>query len=381
MLASDSGDVPTRPRGLVVIGASAGGVETLRRIVSGLPPDLPAAVCIVLHLAPDSPSALAGILSRSGPLPCHTALDGEPLIPGQILVAAPGHHLVIDAGHVRLTLGPRENGHRPAVNVLFRTAAAAGDGGVVGVVLSGTRDDGATGLAVIKEHGGATIVQDPEEALYGGMPSSALAHVDVDVVAPSREIAAAVVRAVTGTAPQGPHRPADASPERLRSVHRERGDRRPAGGSGSLDPGGEQESVAGMTATESGVLSVCPECGGILSEIREAGTIQWHCRVGHRYGVQSLLDGQANNVESALWTAVRVLEDRRVLLERLAERLEGSGTNRSASALRRQARAVAEQAQLVRSALADAALAAIAPGVPIAAVAAVGALAPERAQA
>src|SRR5437588_2216642 len=236
-------------RDLVVIGASAGGVETLRRVVAGLPADLQAAVCIVLHIAPGSPSALARILQRAGELPCRAASDGEPLRPGQILVAPPDHHLIVEDGHAGLTSGPRENGHRPAIDVLFRSAASALQRRVVGVVLSGTRDDGAAGLAVIKSAGGATIVQDPEDALYAGMPASALAHVVVDAVVPSELVADTIAAMV-----QGAELPAGAKP---RAANR--------------DP--PREEQASMT---------CPDCGGVLTERLEAGVSQWTCYVGHR---------------------------------------------------------------------------------------------------
>jgi two-component system chemotaxis response regulator CheB len=200
-------------RDLVVIGASAGGVETLKRVVAGLPKDLQAAVCIVLHVAPGSHSALAHILERAGPLPCMPARDGDYLRLGRILVAPPDHHLMIEGDRARLTVGPRENGHRPAVDALFRSASAARNGRVVGVVLSGTRTDGTAGLAVIKDNGGATVVQDPEEALYPGMPASALAHVVVDAVVPSQQIAAVVEAMVNGSA-----RPRPTTPEPTRNA-------------------------------------------------------------------------------------------------------------------------------------------------------------------
>src|SRR5947209_14595775 len=107
-------------RDLVVIGASAGGVETLKAVVGRLPADLPAAICIVMHLAPGSPSALAHILRRSGSLPCHAARDGQELKAGEILVAPPDRHLIVSDGVVNLTVAPRENNHRPAVDALFR---------------------------------------------------------------------------------------------------------------------------------------------------------------------------------------------------------------------------------------------------------------------
>ncbi len=193
------GDEGGSRRDLVVIGASAGGVETLKRVVAGLPSNLPAAVCVVLHMAADSHSALASILDRAGPLPCRPARDGDSLELCRILVAPPNHHMVIEGRHVRLSGGPREHGLRPAIDVLFRSAAAAGEGRVIGVVLSGTLNDGTAGLAVIKAHGGAAIVQDPEEALYGAMPASAIAHVAVDRVVPSEMVASAVAEMVMGS--------------------------------------------------------------------------------------------------------------------------------------------------------------------------------------
>jgi two-component system chemotaxis response regulator CheB len=188
-------------RDLVVIGASAGGVEALMRLVRDLPTDLAAALCIVLHVAPDSPSMLAHILSRAGKLPCRPARDAEPLREGVILVAPPDHHLTIEDSRVRLTVGPRENHHRPSIDVLFRSAASAFDSRVVGVVLSGTRDDGSAGLAVIKAAGGATIVQDPDDALYAGMPASAIASVTVDAIVPSAALGTTIAAMVKGEDP------------------------------------------------------------------------------------------------------------------------------------------------------------------------------------
>jgi two-component system, chemotaxis family, protein-glutamate methylesterase/glutaminase len=193
---------PALKRDLVVIGASAGGVETLKRVVGGLPADLPAAVCIVLHIAPDSPSLLGQILARAGALPCHAAYEAESLHKGAILVAPPDRHLMVEDEHVYLSVGPRENGHRPAADVLFRSAAAAKGARVVGVILSGTRGDGALGLAAVKAAGGATIVQDPDEALYPGMPTSALARVAPDAVVPSEFVAETIVSMIDGDDPR-----------------------------------------------------------------------------------------------------------------------------------------------------------------------------------
>jgi two-component system chemotaxis response regulator CheB len=293
-------------------------VDTLKRVVAGLPPDLAAAVCIVLHIAPSSPSALARILARSGPLACRQAEDGDPLLPSEILVAPPDRHLVIEDNHVRLTVGPRENGHRPAVDTLFRSAARAGDGRVVGVVLSGNQDDGTAGLAAIKARGGAAIVQDPEDALYPGMPASAVANVIVDAIVPSQDVAAAIAAMVNTHDP-------------------------PYAG----DPDQPSPPVEQLT-------TVCPECGGVLTEEREAGVSQWRCRVGHRFSPENLVEAQASSIESGLWAAVRALEDRRAMLERMAVQSEARAQSRSARNFRRKAQRAAEQAELVRGVLAQA---------------------------
>lgn len=317
-MGESAADAEVEPRReLVVIGASAGGVETLKSVVAGFPADLPAAVCVVLHIAPTSPSALAQILRRAGRLPCRPAEDRAPLRRGTIVVAPPDHHLLLEDAVVRLSVGPRENGHRPSVDVLFRSAAAVWHDRVIGVILSGTRDDGAAGLAAIKASGGATIVQDPDEATYPGMPASALAHVAVDAVVPSALIAQTVSAMVSGQ-----------------------------------NPGPEPESANTPEPSEGKTLtSVCPECGGVLSEEHRSGVPQWECHVGHRYSPRSLADSQADRVEQALWTSVRMLRDRSALLNRMADHAYARQHPRSARRFRDQAEDASEQANAVLAAL------------------------------
>ena len=165
---------------IITLGTSAGGVETLQRLVELLPVKLPASIFLVLHIPQDSPSLLPSILARAGNLPALAATDNAPIKPGRIYVAPPNHHMLVEPGRVRVIYGPKENRHRPAVDPLFRSAAAAYRSRVVGVVLSGNLDDGSAGLAAIKACGGTTVVQDPREAMFPAMPANALKNAIVD---------------------------------------------------------------------------------------------------------------------------------------------------------------------------------------------------------
>lgn len=194
-------------RDVVVVGASAGGVEALRELVHGLPADLPASVLVVRHVPPESQSALPRILARSGPLPAAHALDGEELRPARIYVAPADFHMLVEDGRIRLVRGPRENLHRPAVDPLFRSAAAAYGRRVVGVVLTGALDDGTAGLATIKRCGGVAVVQDPADATFSSMPASALRNVRVDHSVPLAGIAPLLDRLVREPLPDVPAAP------------------------------------------------------------------------------------------------------------------------------------------------------------------------------
>lgn len=317
-MASEAVEIPVR-RDVVVVGASAGGVEALRRLVAALPAELPAAVCVVLHMAAGTPSALAGILDRAGPLSCRPAIDGDALAHGQILVAPPDRHLVVERDHVRITVGPRENNHRPSVDVLFRSAAESARDRVVGVVLSGTRDDGAAGLALIKAHGGLALVQDPRDALHPGMPSSAIAHVAVDAALSCEELALAIGAAAWGGEPPT------------------------SGAHAALPVGGHDLTI------------VCPECGGVLTETVEAGVPRWECHVGHLYSPDSLSLAQSREVERALWTAMRMLRDRAALLRRLADQAQTREHRHSERAFRDRAAQADGQAESVLRVLRDSA--------------------------
>lgn len=278
---------------IILIGASAGGVQALVELARGLPADLPAAVFVVLHLSPYSKSTMPAILGRAGLLPAMHPEDRRPIRPGEIYVAPPDHHLVVEHGLVRLSHGPSENGYRPAVDVLFRTGAQVYGPRVVGVVLTGNLDDGTAGLALIKKHGGIAVVQDPEDAEHPGMPRSAIHSVAVDHVAGLAEIPALLERLARDSVAKA-DRPPAAIPAKTEVEH-------------GIDPEG-QGIPSGLT---------CPDCGGSLAVREEGGLMHFRCRTGHAYAPESLFARQSDALEASLWAAVRSLEERAALARRM----------------------------------------------------------------
>ena len=298
--APDAGeeDRAGRRRDVVVVGASAGGVEALGELVAGLPGDLPAAVCVVLHIAPTATSVLPAILGRAGQLPARAGHDGEVLEQGRIYVAPPDFHMLVQDGRLRLSRGPRENGHRPAVDPLFRTAAEALGPRVIGVVLSGALDDGTAGLGVVKERGGATVAQDPEDAAYPSMPASAIATGAAEHV-----VAVADMAELLCTLIGAPVEPPNDDP----SVS---------------DPDPDRDLEAAFPSAPTHLT--CPECGGALVEREEGNVTRFRCHVGHAYSPVSLDVEQGQALEMTLWAALRALEERAELFRRLARRASTS---------------------------------------------------------
>ncbi len=324
-------------RDLIVVGASLGGVETLRDLCSQLPADLQAAVVIVLHISAQSPSYLGEILTRAGGLPARPARDGEPLVPGQIYVPEPDRHLLVRDGTLRVALAPRENRCRPALDPLFRSAAVYGRSRTVGVVLSGLLDDGAQGLQAIRRCGGTTVVQSPLDALYGEMPQNALDAGDVDYSVPLAEMGALLADLVAR--PQ--ERPVPPVPqdllletrlvEKAARIREHERDIEAAGQLGELVP------------------VVCPECGGPLWSVQ--GQNRYRCHLGHAYGVQSLLSAQEMNIESAVWAGLRSLEERIKMLEGLARREHGKDRPAAAHAYEQRSEESRAHAQALRALL------------------------------
>ncbi|MBM7119364.1 chemotaxis protein CheB [Archangium primigenium] len=318
-------------RDIVVIGASAGGVEALSTLVTQLPADFPAAVLIVLHVASGHRSMLPQILSRVGPLTAVHPQDGEPLEPGRIYVAPNDRHLVVEPGRVRLLHGPRENNHRPAVDTLFRSAAVAYGPRVVGVVLTGALDCGTAGLMAVKHRGGLAVVQDPRDAFCPDMPRSAMEFVKVDHCVPLAELGALLVRlAATKVVPSEAPPPSPRLKEEVKAM------------AGGENVGSDPKAVGSPSYYS------CPDCGGVLFEMDEAGWLHYRCRVGHGYTARSLSVQQQTALDGAMWAALRALEESASLSRRMARNARERHHELTAQRYEERAKAAEEQAELVR---------------------------------
>jgi two-component system chemotaxis response regulator CheB len=320
---------------VVVIGASAGGVEALRTLVADLPADFPACILVTLHVPSTGMSALPAILSRTGALRAEHAREGSPLIPGRILVAPPDHHLIVLRDSVTLSHGPRENGHRPAVDVLFRSAARSHDGDVIAVVLSGALDDGAAGMVAVTRRGGTGIVQDFDDALHDSMPRAAQAAAGVELVVPAKELSA-----LLGELLRRPSSGQKPEPERLLDMETAMAD---------LDPTAMHDHDRPGTPSGFG----CPDCHGALFEITDGGLVRYRCRVGHAWSPESLLAQQGLALEGALWMALRGLEEKAALNQDLGDRAETSGHPLTAGRFHTSAAETLEAAELVRGLIDD----------------------------
>jgi two-component system chemotaxis response regulator CheB len=339
---------------LVVIGASAGGVEALKRLIARLPPDLPATVLLTLHLGEGTPSLLPGILARAGEIRVLPATEGAPLVPGVVYVSQPNVHLAVVDDHVVLGPGAKENGHRPSVDVLLRSAAVAHGRRVVGVILTGMLDDGTAGLAAVARYGGVPLVQDPAEADFPSMPMNALRGTPTARSLALDALVDEVVHVVSGDSPSPGSMPE--VPESVRE--RDRAEVRSAlGRQPVLHDGGR----IGRPSPYS-----CPDCGGVLNEVEDDAPLRFRCRVGHAYNGESLLRRQGHTFEDALWTALRAVEERVEVSRRLAEEAARSGRDWSHAHFARRAQDASRSAEVLRDVLAQHREAGAADGVEVA---------------
>jgi two-component system chemotaxis response regulator CheB len=293
---------------LIIIGGSAGSLDPLKTLVGGLPPDLPAALCITRHTSPHAPNVLPQILAKVGSLPVTEAVDGEPLQTGRIYVSPPDRHLLVMPGHIRVNRSPTENRFRPAIDPLFRSAAVAYGPRVVGVILSGALDDGTAGLWAVKQRGGVAVVQDPTEALYPAMPQSALTYVPVDACLLAAAIAPFLIRMARAAAQEEGVPPVSEEMQMETRI-------------------ALQDNVLESGLLRIGQLSpfTCPECHGVLLQLRSGRLLRFRCHTGHAFSARSLLAELSESIDDALWNTLRALDESVLLMRHVAEHLRQGG--------------------------------------------------------
>lgn len=293
------------------MGASAGGVEALQQLASQLPAGFPGSLFVVLHMLPRTRSFLPEILGRATNLPANHAEDGEKIEPGRIYIACPDLHLVLERDHVHLSRGPKEQHHRPCVNVTFRSAALAYGERVTGIVLTGELDDGTAGLWEVKRRGGIAVVQNPENAAFPSMPLNALREVEADYTVDVSEMGALLMRLATGQ-------------EGRKSV--------------PVEVAMEERRLTDLT---------CPDCRGTIWEVYRGNNREYQCRVGHTYSPKAMFSEHFVAQEKALYAAMVALEEGASLANRLADNFEIPENGR----LRAEAQEREKQARLIRKIL------------------------------
>jgi two-component system, chemotaxis family, protein-glutamate methylesterase/glutaminase len=298
-----------RGRNIVVIGTSAGGLEALDQLVGQLPRDLNAAIFVVQHMSPESSGeVLVDLLRKHRALSCKLADDGEVFRPSTIYVARPDYHLLVKARTLLVTKGARENRYRPGIDPLFRSAAVAHGARVIGVVLTGMLDDGTAGLIAIRDCGGVAVAQDPEDAAYPEMPSSAVKNAGVDHCVPMVNMGR-LIESLVAARPGRTVAPSDNIRMEAKIAERVLSD------------------VKEVNRLGDQVPYNCPNCGGVLWKIGKSGMQRYRCHTGHSFTDIALLTIQSEKIEETLWTALRMFEERKNLLNNMATKHRTRGLN------------------------------------------------------
>ncbi|HKW54941.1 MAG TPA: chemotaxis protein CheB [Stellaceae bacterium] len=317
---------------IVAIGASAGGFPALSELARRLPGDFPAALLVTIHLHAEASTALPDLIDRTGALRAAFATEGEEIVPGGIYIAPPDRHLLADGGRLLLRRGPRENGARPAIDPMFRSIAYGFGSRAIGVILTGRLNDGSSGLLAIKRRGGLAVVQDPRDAEYPDMPTGALAATPVDHLVPLGGMAALLARLV--------REPAGPSPAASEELRREVG----------IAAHRDSEMATTEWLGERSMLT-CPECQGVLWEIKEGNLARYRCHVGHAYTLEALAEDQSVELDRALSSALRALGERVYVIRRLAEESRELQHDRTAERWEARARDYEQQAAVIRATL------------------------------
>jgi two-component system, chemotaxis family, protein-glutamate methylesterase/glutaminase len=318
---------------IIVVGSSAGGVEALSLLLNGLPADLNAAVLVVQQTPGHSPSELAEMLNGRSKIPVAIPTTGEAIVPGRIYLAPPNQHLMVQRGAILLGNGPKENRARPAIDVLFRTAAHAYGSRVIGVVLSGVLNDGTAGLMSIKTHGGRSIVQDPDEAVFDAMPRSAITLTQVDHVLKAAEIGPLLGSLIADGLPRKGD--GDTMPE-----YRDQADIGEVGGPG----------IRNVAPYPPSALT-CPSCGGAVWQIQEQSLTMFKCHTGHSYTAELMLEEQSEAVDAAAWTLLRSINENIHLRRKLATWAQDTGRSQEAEFHEQQAKEAEKQSLAFRALL------------------------------
>lgn len=307
-------------RDIIVIGASSGGLEALMRLIPQIPRDLRASIFLVMHLPVSPPSLLHSILQPKTSWPVLPAVDGGALRHGVITAAVNDRHLLFDGERVRLSKGPRENRSRPSIDATLRSAAAQFGPRVIGVVLTGNLDDGTAGLWAVKDRGGVSIAQSPAEAEFPSMPRNAVAHASVDHVVDLAELPELLERLTQEEVTPLPHSTATATLTIENRI---------AGGENALNVG-----VLGLGSPS---MNTCPHCHGTLMEVNDNGPLRFRCHTGHAFSPEALLVDLDRTIDDGLWSVLRSIDEREMLLDQLIQSARLSGQDGVAQEYARQA--------------------------------------------
>jgi two-component system chemotaxis response regulator CheB len=320
-------------KNIIVIGASTGGVDAIKKLTADIPVDFDASIFIVWHMAPSLKGVLPHILNKQGKNFAANAVDQEEIKPGRIYIAPPDHHLLLEEGKIRVTRGPKENRFRPAVDPLFRSAAYTYGPRVIGIILSGGLDDGTAGLWLIKEKGGIAIVQDPSEAEVSSMPESAMREVNVDYCVSVTAMAPLLIKLIKEECPEKD----ETTMEGNSDIEKEIQIQMP-----------HQEDPADILAI--GELSpyTCPECHGVLSAIKEGNRVRYRCHTGHAFSADTLLAMLTENIEESLWTAIRSIQESTMMLSQLGDHFAQINKPEVAARYFQKAKEAEERANKVR---------------------------------
>lgn len=326
-------------RDIVVVGASAGGVEALKIFIKSLPTDLHVSVLVVLHIPEHSKSRLAEILQLETSMPVVSAEDEEIILPDKIYVARAGRHMIVEDEKLIFGYGPKENRFRPSVDALFRSAAYTYKSRVIGILLSGAMDDGNSGLWTIKRLGGLAVVQEEREAIFPQMVMNAKHHIDIDHEVPAAKLGP-LLRQIVNDAP--PSDIEELSEEAAKMLELE-------------IIVAKRDNAYELRLLEYGKFTpiTCPECHGALVQLVEGRIIRYRCHTGHAFTVSSLLAGISLSIHNQLWQAMKGMEENSILLEKLSDHFKTSNYQDISKSYQAKADEFKKKAQAIHTMILD----------------------------